>query len=40
MPLAPVARQALAGVDWKQPDLTPATITQHVMSAATNLFGN
>jgi hypothetical protein len=40
MPLAPAARKALAGVDWKQPDLTPATITEQVKSAATNLFSN
>lgn len=40
MPLSTAARQALAAVDWRQPDLTPAQITRQVKAASSNLFRN
>jgi len=38
MPLSAETRKALAAVDWKQPDLTVATVNRQVKAASTNLF--
>jgi hypothetical protein len=38
LPLSDGARQALAAVNWKQPDLTAAMVDRHVRSASPDVF--